>query len=425
MKHKHVVIVLLITALALSTGCGENSSLGSGNNSEDDGTGGGSTPTFNFSGIGLDYNPGMRCSDNNWTSNSPAACNPQLSFNACDTGELAGCASGCQTCYDNDLTFMKNNLGITTITIYQPNYYVIKAASTLGMKVLLGTFDDQVTALATTSTGSTDCTYAGSPALCGSGAAASFIDGACGSTTPWNPETFCQSSGAYITALRDFFTDGTIIGIQLGNEVIANGLSKATVLAAAQTMRTSLDGKNYNNIPIIVSLTAGNEADFCENGAPPANVDYIAAHPYCDHVPNSPPTWPLEDGKTAAQGGVACSEQVFSIYQQTAVASCGSDHVFIGETGYNTGCPGGADEAHHTSAAESFVSDLVTTACSDTIGTFLFIYADECPAGGCLAGCDGKPTLGNGYFGIYHTESYNTKGDLVLKYGTAPTLTCP
>jgi len=142
-------------------------------------------------------------------------------------------------------------------------------------------------------------------------------------------------------------------------------------------------------------------------------------------VPNLPPTWPLEDGVTAAAGGEACSEQVFTIYNDNAVASCGADNVFIGETGYNTGCPGGADEANHTSAAESFVSDLVTTACNDGINTFLFIYADECPESGCLAGCEGGPEVGNGYFGIYHTENYDTKGDLVLKFDTAPTLTCP
>ncbi len=114
-----------------------------------------------------------------------------------------------------------------------------------------------------------------------------------------------------------------------------------------------------------------------------------------------------------------------SIFQETAVAPCGADHVFIGETGYNTGCPGSADESTHLSVAESFFPEMISLACQNNIPLFFFDYVDACPAGGCLPGCPGAPNVGNGYFGIYHTNNYLTKGNLTLKYSAVPNLSCP
>lgn len=93
-------------------------------------------PVLNFTGIGIDYDPEARCSDNNWSTDFPVACNPQLSF-ICPTGEgLSLCPMRCQACYDSDLDTIKNNLSVDTITIYQPNYYILTAAKAKGVKTI-------------------------------------------------------------------------------------------------------------------------------------------------------------------------------------------------------------------------------------------------------------------------------------------------
>jgi hypothetical protein len=390
-----------------------------------------------FSGIALDYDPEVRCSDNNWTTTTPVACSPQLSF-TCPAPppsdpfqNLSGCPDQCQSCFDKDLAFLQTNLAVNTLTVYQPNYYILTAAQKLGIKVLMGIFNDSVLALATPDDGMTSCTFAGAPALCGLAAVNSLIDGACGATTPWPTANFCTGS-SYIPAFKSFFDDGTIVGIQLGNEILtspinAQGtiLTPAQVLSAAHTMRTGLNARGYNQVPLIVSFVAGTEKDLCVNGAPPANVDGIASHPYCNDVASVPPTWPFESGNTPVQAAQDCAQQVLDIFNQTAVASCGAAQSFIGETGYNTGCPGSPDEATHLSVAENFFPDMVSLACQNKIPLFFFDYADACPAGGCLPGCPGGPNEGNGYFGIYYTDNYQTKGDAVLKFPSVPSLACP
>lgn len=388
-----------------------------------------------FKGIAMDYDPEARCSDNNWSTSTPVACSPQLSFTctAPPPGDpfdnLSGCPDRCQACFDQDLSQLKTNLQVGTLTVYQPNYFILKAAQSQGLKVLLGIFNDSVLALTKPDTGNTDCTFAGFPALCGDGVVASLIDGACGPTTPWAPQTFC-TAGTYIPALKPFFDDGTVIGVQLGNEILSspiNGtlLTPAQVQSAATTLRNGLNQRGYSNIPVIVSSVAGLEKNLCANGAPLPNIDGIASHPYCNDVASVPPSWPFETGNTPAQAAKACADQVLSIFQDVAVKPCGKDHVFIGETGYNTGCPGSSDEATHVATAESFFPEMVSLACQNSIPLFFFDYADACPAGGCLPGCASAPNEGNGYFGIYHTENYLTKGDLVLKYSSTPVLTCP
>ena len=75
-------------------------------------------PAPAFSGIDVDYAPESRCSDNNWSTTTPVACNPQLSFNSDCSTELSNCASSCQACYTSDLGTIKS-INVGTITIYQ------------------------------------------------------------------------------------------------------------------------------------------------------------------------------------------------------------------------------------------------------------------------------------------------------------------
>lgn len=454
-----IVFTIGIALLLVNSGCG---SPNSGNSLQNGGVI--PAPLPGHQGIGLDYDPEVRCSDDNWKTTTPAACNPQLSFGPCPATKdpsknLSNCPERCQNCFDTDLKFMSSQLGVTSITLYAPNYYVLKAAQGLGLKVILGTFDDTVVALATPDSGAATCTYAGAPALCGKGAADSLFDGACGATTPWDPKQFCENhcqAGStcknsdcscqndqdcggvkgscqfvsYITAFKDFFDDGTVIGVQLGNEILSaqvNGhnVTKQQILAAAKVMRTALDKRGYSQVPIIISTIAGREKELCENGAPPANVDRIASHPYCNNVASVPPSWPLESGKTPDEAAEACATQVLKIYNDEAVAACGADNTFIGETGYNTGCPMAAGEANHLAVAEQFIDKMVAKTCTQDVTLFLFDYADACPEGGCLPGCDGAPKEGNGYFGVYHTTMYDTKGDLVPKFSPLPAFSCP
>lgn len=105
-------------------------------------------------------------------------------------------------------------------------------------------------------------------------------------------------------------------------------------------------------------------------------------------------------------------------------------HVFIGETGYSTGCSNSTNVPEGLiGEEETFVDSLKTTTCAATspsgFPTFLFAFSDVCPATGCFAGCNDPGVLkeGNGYFGIFHTEGYMTQGTAVAKFGP-PSLAC-
>jgi|GEM_PF-1885073 len=434
-------------------------------------------PTLNFTGMGIDYDPEARCSTNNWTTDFPVACSPQLAFTCPATGKtLDNCPATCQTCYDSDLGTIKNTLSVDTITIYQPNYYILTAAKKEGVKVILGLFNDSVAALAArqcsndpgtmcvtdsdctmegtciddpnhcsnnmsmTCTEDSDCgmgnhciggcTFGGSAALCGMGHAESILNGACSVTTPWMASSFCEDPGAYITPNADFISDGTVIGIQIGNEVLSSSdpsLTEKQVVNAAKVLKNAINDSpdGLPDIPMIVSLVVGNEQSFCENTAPPDGVDYIAAHPYCDFVASVPPSWPDEAGNSDSKAASMCWTQVKSLFKDNAQMFCGAGNTYIGETGYNTGCPMSSGESTHLLVAPDFIDDVVSWTCGQSIGTFLFAFVDACPMGGCQAGCSSTTTAGNGYFGLYHTDMYNTMGSLEAKYNPLPVLTCP
>ena len=172
--------------LFAAVGCGSGSSS----------SGAGSPPSLTapapaFGGINMDYAPEGRCSDDNWSTATPAACNPQLSFTSCTPNVLSSCAANCQACYNADMATM-NSIKLGTITIYQPNYYILKAADSAGIKVVLGLFNDSVSGLAQPST-ATNCTYGGQPfPYCGTKYATALFGGACGNVSPWAAATFCE-----------------------------------------------------------------------------------------------------------------------------------------------------------------------------------------------------------------------------------------
>lgn len=383
--------------------------------------------------IGIDYTPEARCSDNNWSTATPVACNPQLSFSCSGSQSLSTCPKTCQACYVNDLGSLKTQLKVPTITAYQPNYYILTAAHQLNIKVMQGLFNDAIPSLAAPDS-ATNCTFAGAPiALCGSKYAGAMLDGACGTSTPWNPATFCDG-GAYVEALNfpsgqqpspgQFIKNGTIIAIQLGNEplgTMVNGqtITVAMISQAAITLRKALTKRGFK-IPIVVSLVLGQEQTVCANAAPPAGVDFIAAHPYCNFVASVPPTWPLN--------GDQCWQQVQTLFSTISQNFCGATHTFIGETGYNTGCPSSPGNSTRLNDEQSFIKDLKSATCGQVsqsgFPTFLFAYSDVCPASGCAPGCNGGPLEGNGYFGIFHTLNYQTMGALVPKFSPVPTLAC-
>jgi len=417
--------VIVAALLLVATGCGGGpQTLGSS-----------PSPVGSaFTGINMDYAAEGRCSDDNWSTSTPVACNPQLAFTTCTPNVLSSCAANCQACYNADLQTLGSTLKVGTITIYQPNYYILTAAQSSGTKVVLGLFDDSVSGLAQSSS-ETNCTYGGQPfPYCGINYANALLGGACGNVTPWPPANFCESTpnnpnATYVAAFNStagpFLQNGTVVGIQLGNEILGQ-VSAATISTAAQNLRSALNTAGFNNVKVIVSLIEGQAATFCTNAAPPAGVDYIADHVYCSNgnaggVASSPPVWPT--GNNPAQ---TCWSQVLSVFA-TDQKSCGAGNVFLGETGYNTGCPSVYGQ-QHVSDEQSFISQMVTSTCqsqiSGPLAPFLFEFGDVCPSGGCLPGCPGQPQEGNGYFGMYFTQGYLTKGPLSSKF-TIPSLTCP
>jgi hypothetical protein len=193
------------------------------------------------------------------------------------------------------------------------------------------------------------------------------------------------------------------------------------ISTAAQTLRTALNARGFTRIPIVVSLVLGQESTFCSNGAPPAYVDFIAAHPYCQDVAGVPPSWPND--------GAQCWQQVQTDFSTISQASCGASHTFIGETGYNTGCPNSPNvPVGLVGQEEKFIANLKTSCAAVSqsgFPTFLFAYSDVCPSTGCAPGCSdaGLPIEGNGYFGIFHTQNYMTEGPAIAKF-PPPLLKC-
>jgi hypothetical protein len=429
--------IVFATLLLGAAGC--NGSGGSQNASQTPGPNAGTTGPA-FTSVNIDYAPEGRCSDNNWTTSTPAACNPQLSF-TCPASEtsLSNCPTNCQACYNGDIATIQNTLKVGAITIYQPNYYILKAAQTAGVKVVLGLFDDSVQGLAQPNS-ATNCTYSGFPfPYCGTSYAQALFNGACGSCTPWNPSTFCGAgtcgtTPTYVAALNsslgEFLQNGTIIAIQLGNEILCTSapcqspsLPAATISTAAQNLRSALNAAGFGSVKVVVSLIEGQAASFCSAGAPPAGVDYIADHVYCSNVAGLPPSWP-----SGSDPGQSCWQEVQSVFASDQNA-CGAANVFLGETGYNTGCPNVYGQ-QQVANEESFIGQLVGATCqsgqvSGPLAPFLFEFGDVCPAGGCLAGCAGQPQEGNGYFGIYYTQGYETEGPLEAKFTSVPSLACP
>lgn len=466
-----------------------------------------------WSPLGLDYAPEARCSDEQWRPHHrPAACNPQPG-QACGSS-LSSCPARCQKCYDDDLSFVQHNLKVNAITIYQPNYYILKAAKRLGMKVVVALLDDTVLGLASP-TSQTQCTDGGSPLyLCGSNYAAGLLDGACIDTVGGDPFKTCVShcsirsapkadcvngdcsctsnadclgpsnqcrKGAFLMPLNspasgEFLRDGTVIGIQMGNEIFegcqlpevpgkhqrccehtktgrcyAWQINREVMSGAAQTMRAALDRRGLNKVKISVALVQEQGPKFCQGGAPPAGVDYIADHAYCDFMANLPPYWSTTDGTECwkqARG------QEFTLDQK----ACGASRTYIGETGFNTGCPLTANQERMLKAENDFVAAMVKAepTCNGQANPtpfpdFLFEYSDVGPAQGCLAGCGDparcnpacccsqhkcSPTVrcepgcpactGNGYFGLVRTPGYRTSGfPPELKLDPMPSLMCP
>jgi exo-beta-1,3-glucanase (GH17 family) len=328
-----------------------------------------------------------------------------------------------------------SSLKVGTITIYQPNYYILKAAQTSGIKVVLGLYNDSVSGLAQPDS-MTNCTYGGQPfPYCGTTYATALFNGACGNVSPFAPATFCESSptnpnATYVAAFNssagEFLQDGTVVGIQLGNEILGQ-VSAATLSTAAQNLRSALNAAGFTSIKLIVSLIEGQASTFCSGGALPAGVDYIADHVYCSvgssgGVASSPPVWP--SGSNPAQ---TCWTQVQSVFA-TDQTACGAANVFLGETGYNTGCPS-VYAQQQVPNEQTYITQVVNATCQSQVtgplAPFLFEFGDVCPSGGCLPGCSGQPQEGNGYFGIYFTQGYLTKGSLEPKFTTTPSLSCP
>lgn len=469
-----------------------------------------------LSPIGIDYTPDTRCSDNNpgWSATQrPVACNPQLG--AVCRGTLSTCPALCQQCYDDDLAFIRRNLKVNAITIYAPNYYVLKAAHRLGMKVVVGLYNDSVLGLATPA-GQTNCSVGGTPIfLCGSDYASALIEGACIDQTGGNPfglcikhcavrsdpardckkaDCACDSdpdcpgagnrcrNGAHITPLDnagtgDFLRNGTVAAIQLGNEYLGQcqipevpgrnqpccarskktGQCRAWIVnrdvysAAAKTLRRALNARGLHQVKISVGLAGGQGAQFCQNGAPPPGIDYIAAHPYCDFVAATPHAWTTLKGAecwSKARAQLALDQR-----------ACGAQHTYIGETGFNSGCPLDSNGDGKLQAERDFVRAMLgdEPACKGKrdgaaeIPDFLFEFGDSCPPGGCLTGCGDREQcnpeccckhrcsetakcspncpntcFGNGYFGLYHTPHYGTAGfPPEPKFDPVPSLLCP
>jgi hypothetical protein len=138
--------------------------------------------------------------------------------------------------------------------------------------------------------------------------------------------------------------------------------------------------------------------------------------------------------------------------------ACGAEHTYIGETGYNTGCPSMANGESRLNAERDFVAAMLgdEPACSGKpdaaapMPNFLFEFADSGPTSGCISGCGdparcnprccckhqcsdnaicapGCPScFGNGYFGLYRTPGYATAGfPPEPKFEPMPSLLCP
>jgi hypothetical protein len=142
MPIRKIVSLFILVVLLAGTGSGSGSqSPSSGSTTLP------TSPAPGFNGINLAYAPEGRYGDDNCSTTTPAACNPQLAFTTCPPNILSSCAANCQPCYNSDLATI-SSAKVSTITIYRPNYYILKAADNSGIRVVLGLYDDSVSGLA-------------------------------------------------------------------------------------------------------------------------------------------------------------------------------------------------------------------------------------------------------------------------------------
>ena len=273
----------------------------------------------------------------------------------------------------------------------------------------------------------------------------------------------------------EFLRDGTVIGIQMGNEFFqgcqipevpgkhqpccshsektgrcnAWVVNREVMSTAAQTMRAALDRRGLNNIKIECRAGRGTGTAFLSKRRAPAGSGLyrrssllrLCRQPasLLDHCERSRMLG------TGAQPGVRVNQK-----------ACGVTHTYIGETGFNSGCPLTANQ-EMLQAENDFVAAMVKAepACNGQrnptpLPNFLFEFGDVCPPQGCIAGCGDpqrcNPTcccqhkcsaaircdagcpacVGNGYFGLFHTPNYGTSGfPPEPKLDPMPSLMCP
>ncbi len=220
---------------------------------------------------------------------------------------------------------------------------------------------------------------------------------------------------------------------------------------AAQTMRAALDRRGLTISRSASRWSRNRDRQFCQNGAPPPGVDYIAAHPYCDFVADLPPMW-------TTLSGAECWEQARN--QEFGDRSKGvrrDPHLyrrdrlqqrmpFERRTKTMLNGRGAISFAPWSRPNRLAMASPTRPPFPD----FLFEFGDVCPPGGCLAGCGdpqqcsyncccqhqcsaqavcgaGCPAcVGNGYFGLFHTPGYGTDGfPPEPKFDPMPSLLCP
>lgn len=295
--------------------------------------------------LGLNYS---------WFSRQ-GACNPNIN-NAADT-------SGCVQKYQKDMD-KAAGLGVKYVRIYQQNRALITAAKKTGLKVLVGTYTDDVANLA--SDGSSCLRFGKYDAkVCGVLYGKQMLNG---NTTP-----------VFFSKLFDFIKDGTIVGIILGNEVNSVGDSNlfvdpATVEKAAANLKTAM-GQVGAVTDIIITLREGpttgtnSYQQYCSS----SSIDRVGIDLYCTNVAALTPIYksaPECVTNIKKAGGGATIDKLWFDFK----GICSSKKPFIAESGWPTES---ATDTTPRSNESSYLENLRSWACNKGVETYYFEMFDE------------------------------------------------
>jgi len=341
---------------------------------------GGSTAAKSLFGVDYAWLGVDRCRIDNTNGEPKAnsgcninAANENNSYNTCSTTNPCPYAGGgtiypqknglaslnkCIQCYETDMNQMANVVKLKQFRIYSPNYSVLAAAKNYNLKVMLGTDNETVNALAQNKQQTNGLSFV-----------QNFVEGG-------DKEGLLPNGKPYFfaTPLRESIDNGTIISIILGNELNSAGITPDTVARAASNLRKYLTspgagGTIQNTGTLSIETTMAsimNTAGYCQK----SELNKIGFDFYCNGNDDSPPT---------ASPPASCAQQEIIPQYRKIPPECNGKS-YIAEVGYTTGALNatpGSNRPDTYSAQLGVLQAMYNFGCTNQVETNYFEWFDD------------------------------------------------